>query len=86
MTRLSLEEVVGDARATEFLRRLVELCGEYGMSIDGCGCCGSPWVFDNESENTVAELLDVYSVTKTICFELPSGKRAQFCFDGGRVQ
>lgn len=27
-----------------FLRELTELSNKYGIMIDGCGCCGSPWI------------------------------------------
>ena len=27
-----------------FLKELTELSDKYGISIHGCGCCGSPWL------------------------------------------
>lgn len=30
-------------KAEEFLQKLRELCLEYEATIDGCGCCGSPF-------------------------------------------
>lgn len=27
-----------------FLEALTDLCDRHGFEIDGCGCCGSPWV------------------------------------------
>mgnify|MGYP001442366278 CR=1 FL=1 len=35
------------ARRLEFLFELRELTRKYGISIGGCGCCGSPWLDDN---------------------------------------
>lgn len=28
----------------EFLLALTELTRKYGISVGGCGCCGSPWL------------------------------------------
>lgn len=28
----------------DLLTDLLALCVKYGVTIDGCGCCGSPWV------------------------------------------
>jgi hypothetical protein len=27
-----------------FQKEYVELCLKHGFEIDGCGCCGSPWI------------------------------------------
>jgi len=35
-------------RLQMFLAELSELSKKYGMYIQGCGCCGSPWVFDDK--------------------------------------
>lgn len=34
------------ARLQHFLKELTILCDKYGFYIQGCGCCGSPWVND----------------------------------------
>ena len=31
-------------RYREFLKGLVKLTKKTGLVIDGCGCCGSPWL------------------------------------------
>lgn len=33
----------------EFLRELTKLSKKHGVAIDGCGCCGSPFI----SERTI---------------------------------
>ena len=39
-----------------FLNELSELTRKYGIKIDGCGCCGSPWIEDIRTGNTVDSL------------------------------
>jgi Fe-S oxidoreductase len=39
----------------EFLKKLSQLTQEYGISINGCGCCGSPYL--EVGEEIVAENL-----------------------------
>ena len=34
-----------------FLKELTELTNKYGIAIGGCGCCGSPWVYDTTSDD-----------------------------------
>jgi hypothetical protein len=33
-------------KETEFLKRLTELTRELGVYVGGCGCCGSPWIYE----------------------------------------
>lgn len=33
----------------EFLEELIELTNRYGIGLGGCGCCGSPFLYDLES-------------------------------------
>ena len=47
-----------DGKLEQFLNDLTELSKKYGFSIGGCGCCGSPWIFDEESRKIVVE--DLY--------------------------
>ena len=37
-------------RLEEFLKELSELTQKHGFSIDGCGCCHSPWINDFKNE------------------------------------
>ena len=40
-----------------FLNELSELTKKHGFEIGGCGCCGSPWVFDKNNDIFIAESL-----------------------------
>lgn len=46
------EEMVNGSKEsdeeTKFILELTELTRKYGISIGGCGCCGSPWLDHNE--------------------------------------
>ena len=42
----------------KFLAELTELTKKYGITIDGCGCCGSPWCSRLEDGAPVGDLLD----------------------------
>lgn len=33
-----------ETRKQQFLAELTELTRKHGISIGGCGCCGSPWL------------------------------------------
>jgi hypothetical protein len=33
-----------------FLKELSQLTNKYGIYINGCGCCGSPYLTDEEPE------------------------------------
>jgi len=35
-----------------FLAELTELSRKHRIAIGGCGCCGSPWLFDLERKPT----------------------------------
>lgn len=40
-------------RVENFLKELSELTNKYNIAIDGCRCCGSPYLYnlnDNDSE------------------------------------
>jgi hypothetical protein len=36
-----------------FIKRVAELEREFGYVIDGCGCCGSPYILDCKTGKTV---------------------------------
>lgn len=39
-----------------FLMELSELSRKYGIYVQGCGCCGSPWLYDDETEKNFDNL------------------------------
>lgn len=36
---------------TEFLQKLKQLTLKYGIIVDGCGCCGSPFLNEIDSKS-----------------------------------
>ena len=42
-------------KAKEFLKEYEKLCQKYGMGLQGCGCCGSPYlvVYNEKDERTI---------------------------------
>ena len=43
-------------RLDKFLEELSELSNKYRFAIAGCGCCGSPWVYEIDGDLSVDEL------------------------------
>ena len=43
-------------RLEKFLEELAELSNKYKFKIAGCGCCGSPYLIDDEDEYDVEDL------------------------------
>lgn len=37
-------------KVKEFLKELTELSEKYNIYIQGCGCCGSPWIWCEEDK------------------------------------
>ena len=44
-----------EAKYQAFCKEIDEVCVKYGYIIDGCGCCGSPYVVDVNSDKKIAE-------------------------------
>lgn len=42
----------------KFLKEYQELCQKHKMGLQGCGCCGSPYL-DNNSEDIQEEVNDI---------------------------
>ncbi len=44
---------VSKQRFDGFLDEYRKLCLKYGLMIDGCGCCGSPYVMYTDLDDTL---------------------------------
>lgn len=53
-----------EERLCEFLEKLSALTREYGIVINGCGCCGSPWLEDMSNIKRENILLDYLTFDK----------------------
>lgn len=56
---------VNDERLRAFLQELTALSDKYEMYIEGCGCCGSPWINDiqnNKNYDNLTYRKDSYEV------------------------
>lgn len=51
-------------RLTSFLEELDKLSEKYGLYIGGCGCCGSPYIFDDRAKDYIADNLSVSTSNK----------------------
>lgn len=47
-----------EQRLKLFLSDLTKISNEYGISIGGCGCCGSPWLKDLEYQEFLFDYLE----------------------------
>lgn len=47
-----------EQRLKLFLNDLNKLTNGYGISIGGCGCCGSPWLKDLEYQEYLCDYLE----------------------------
>lgn len=48
-------------RIKNFLKDLAELTKQHGIEIGGCGCCGSPYLDDTKTLQTLATDLWYYN-------------------------
>ena len=55
---------VSRERVDAFLTELTELSKKHGIVIDGCGCCSSPYVRDEDKLNSFGYGIDSTSHTK----------------------
>lgn len=46
-------------RLENFLKELSDLSKKYDLWIKGCGCCGSPWIYDDKYCTTCADDLGI---------------------------
>lgn len=41
------------SRLDKFLKELAKLTQKYEIEIGGCGCCGSPYLIDQNNDNII---------------------------------
>ena len=42
----------------EFLEEYEALCRKYGICLESCGCCDSPWIDNDASEGDIDSALE----------------------------
>ena len=67
--RLLLEPGTDEKRVADFLGELSALARRYSVTIGGCGCCGSPFLVDMQTQNELAQYLR-WSQRRQ-CYEIP---------------
>lgn len=50
------EDELNSNRYKAFLKELTALSQKYDIYIQGCGCCGSPWLFDDRIKKSYDNL------------------------------
>jgi hypothetical protein len=45
-------------KETDFLKELKALYEKYGMIVDACGCCGSPYITNTIDVNAINGAID----------------------------
>lgn len=50
------EDEINEIRLKAFLKELTALSQKYDIYIQGCGCCGSPWLFDERTKKEYDDL------------------------------
>ena len=48
-----------DNNLNEFLKELTKLSRKYNIGIGGCGCCGSPFLYNIKTEKIISEDLEL---------------------------
>jgi len=43
--------MINEDRQAQFLKELAELSRKHGILIGGCGCCGSPYLYEDPALN-----------------------------------
>jgi hypothetical protein len=42
----------------EYLKEYRLLCEKFGMIVDSCGCCGSPWITPISDQKTIKDNIE----------------------------
>ena len=46
----------GVSKEEQFLREYEYLCQKYKMGLQGCGCCGSPFLNNNDKNDVIEDI------------------------------
>lgn len=52
------EEMTIEERYRKFLKEYKELCLKYGIKVEACGCCDSPWMLEAYDEKDIEEHIE----------------------------
>ena len=65
-----MPKTITRSQMNKFLEELSELTKKYNISINGCGCCGSPYLTSLENEAGIGD--DLYWNIETNSYEVDS--------------
>lgn len=69
-------------REKEFLKDLTDLSHKYKIYIEGCGCCGSPYLTDFINDNSLTAQIKDSSSTFGFRFEQVPPESIEYMYTG----
>ena len=48
-----------NTKEINFLTELKELCEKYNYYLGGCGCCGSPYIYDYDNDEYLLDNVEI---------------------------
>lgn len=52
---IKIDDQLEKQKLEDFCKEVNEVCCKYGYSIDGCGCCGSPYIVNTKTDRILAD-------------------------------